>query len=108
MYISILETLTAALPGSSTFTSQVVDLPPEKKLVVSVNTDKSGTVYIEQSSDGTTWSTVSTVVLEPNIAIKIWIDVTQPHGRVRLVNSTAAQGYLKLFVATTNESLLIS
>lgn len=108
MYITIRETLTAALPGSSIFTSQIVDMSPEKKLVVSINTDKSGTVYIEQSSDATSWNPVSTVVLEPDFEIKIWIDITQPYGRVRLVNSTAAQGYLKLFIATTTESLLIS
>lgn len=86
------------LEASATFTgaAEKVDLPD---VMVSCQTDAAGTLYFDFSVDGTNWSTfpvsgfgVSAGIHEFHTAVKgpRWF-------RVRLVNGSSAQTYLRLY-----------
>lgn len=105
--MSIVERSSTPLSASATFFTSVVDINPEKQLVIVIHTDQTGTAYIEQSADGaTSWSTIASIVVVPNFEIKTWVNPTKPYGRIRFVNDSTAQGFLKLFAALTAEALM--
>ncbi len=107
MQKTILETSTTPLAASATFTSAIVNMIPEDKLLISIYTDKAGTAYVEHCIDPGTpsWTTVATVTLVANIETKIWTNPPNLGTRLRLVNGASAQTFLKLYIAKTSDSL---
>lgn len=90
--VSTLNSTTTPLSSSTTFTgSGEESIYPE--VLVSVNTDQVGTLFIDYSLDNSTWvsSSFSGYRIEPNITIAIKETIKNRYYRVRLVNGSVAQ-----------------
>lgn len=87
-----------ALAGSATFTG-TAENPVADGVAVSCKTDAAGTLYFDFSGDGTNWETF------PTAGFTVAADIHEYHTaklngrsfRVRLVNDSGAQSYLRLY-----------
>ena len=76
--------------GESSFeTGRVVGL---------VYSDKSGTIYIEQSGDGLSWDVIETISITGGSGKGFTIEKVAHHVRVRYVNGAADQAVFRLYV----------
>lgn len=72
--------------------------------------DQAGTLYIEESQDGTTWTTTTTVSVTANtLADSGWVTLSQRYYRFRYVNGATAQTSFSLWqsIAATAEAVTI-
>lgn len=91
-------TTTTALGSAETFTG-TGELDPQADVMVSCQTDNTGTLFFDFSVDGTNWGVfpvsgfeVASGIHEFHVAVK-----GPRYFRVRLVNDSGAQSYLRLY-----------
>ena len=91
-------TSTTPLASGATYTGTGT-LNNQPDVMVSLQTDNTGTLYFDFSNDGTNWTVfpvngfeVASGVHEFHVAVK-----GPRYFRVRLVNDTGAQSYLRLY-----------
>ena len=97
--VSTSNTSTTPLSGSATFTG-TGEQNDYAQVGVSLKTDAAGTLYFDFSNDGTNWDSTF-----PVNGFKVTADVHEFHTavklgryfRVRLVNGSSAQSYLRLY-----------
>lgn len=91
-------TTTTPLSGGSTYTG-AADRNSLPDVMVSCQTDADGTLYFDFSVDGTNWSTFPTAGFAVSAGIhEFHTAVKGPRDfRVRLVNGSGAQSYLRLY-----------
>ncbi len=104
---------TTPLAGAATYTQTAVDrfartaLPDAQELGILlvdrvrglIWADQAGTLYLEQSDDNATWSTVgSSVAVSANVSIELpWSIVTKRYYRFRYVNGATIQTAFRLY-----------
>jgi hypothetical protein len=66
-----------------------------------VRADVAGTLFIEQSSDGTNWFGLDTISIVANANQKINVDILLRYVRILISNGAVAQTNLKLYAFTT-------
>ncbi len=91
---------TTALGASVTFTSASFDVSSAKFIVGSVYADVDGTLYIEQSPDGTNWDVSSAFSVTGGTGIGFSVEVVAPYARVRYTNGATAQSSFRLYAYT--------
>lgn len=108
--ISIKNSTSTALAGDATFTGDwEPNLTSFSSIVVAVKTDVSGTLYVDLSPDGvnidsTLTFNITAGVVEPPHRIVL----TRRYARVRYVNGSSAQSYMRLQTMFGYHNLLSS
>lgn len=91
-------TNTTPLAASAAWTSSIQQLTRATEIVGSVIADEPGTLYIDQSGDGTHFDITESYAVTPNIGVAIETDVIDQWFRVRYINGANAQAVFRLFV----------
>ena len=89
---------TTALGASASFTSGSDDLNyrGHRTVVAHAFADQAGTLYIEQSPNGTNWDLVENVALSANVGVALVTVVESRYIRFRYVNGATAQTIFRL------------
>lgn len=96
--LALVDASTTALGASGTYnTPSPFTTAGSAKVVGTVFTDQAGTVYVDQSSDGTNWDATSSVSVTANTPTSFSVEVVAPYGRLRYVNGATAQTKLRLY-----------
>lgn len=91
------------ITSAGTYTSATIDMMAYLKFSIACLADQNGTLYAEQSSDGTSWTSASEVAIKASVETEIVVNVLKPYMRARYVNSANPQGYFKIFLTTIQE-----
>lgn len=86
----------SVLGANATYTSDVVDRPeqdiPDGYMRIWVLTDQSGNLYLEESHNGTNWTTTSSAVVSAGVSnILAWTKLSRRYSRCRYVNGATPQ-----------------
>ena len=89
------------LLANATFTQDTIDRQEQEIPIGStriwVNADQSGTLYLEESHNGTNWTTTATNVVSAGVqVIRDWTVLTRRYCRIRYVNGTTNQTSFKI------------
>ena len=92
---------TTPLLVNATFTQGAIDRQEQEIPIGStriwVNADQSGTLYLEESHNGTNWTTTATNVVSAGVqVIRDWTVLTRRYVRIRYVNGVTAQESFKI------------
>lgn len=88
----------APLPAGQTYTSRWVLADMFEAITGSCLTDQVGTLFVEQSGDGTVADTSTSVAITANTGASYNVPIVLPFVRLRMNNSAAsAQTSLRLF-----------
>jgi hypothetical protein len=90
---------TAALGISASFTGTTLDLGGNHEIknhLALVYADQAGTLYLEQSRDGSTWRITNSVAVSAGTVNTLSTSVHARYQRVRYVNGATAQGSFEL------------
>lgn len=104
MKIINFQNTTTALTGGSSFTGVTLNLGANPLISLHravVFADQAGTLYLEQSRDGSTWRTTTTQAITASTATIVEEKIVCQYVRVRYVNGATGQGTFEL-----NSSLL--
>ena len=96
--LNFLET-TTALGASATYTGNTLNLgsnPYYSKVRFLVFADQAGTLYLDQSRDGSTWRTTNAQAVSANTSYTLEYNISAQYIRVRYVNGATAQGSFEL------------
>jgi hypothetical protein len=89
---------TTPLLANKSWTSPVDNWFSTGRLVGTVFADQPGTLYVEQSPDGTNWDVVKYFSVSANAGLGFSVEKVAPYARVRYVNGPADQTVFRLFV----------
>ncbi|MEM4430207.1 MAG: hypothetical protein QXM08_03525 [Thermofilaceae archaeon] len=89
---------TTALAAGASWTSPTVDMLNHSKLYVTVFADQAGTLYIEQSPDGTNWDVSESISVSAGAGVAVVREIAARYCRVRYVNGATAQTVFRLYV----------
>lgn len=87
----------SALTASNSWTSGTQNLGHADTLTGTVFADQAGTLYIEQSYDGTNWDVSTSYAITASDGKGFSEDVIAPFIRVRYVNGGTDQGAFRLY-----------
>lgn len=73
------------------------------RITGSVFADQTGTIYIEQSGDGTNWDISTNYPVVASTGSGFSEELVLPYVRVRYVNGGTQQGVFRLFVRMTSQ-----
>lgn len=102
---TLVASTTTALGGAGTYTSASFATSSATKIVGTCLADQPGTLYVEQSQDGTNWDVSSSfpVNTDPNSrGLEFIVEIAAPYGRARYVNLATAQTVFRLYVYVSN------
>lgn len=94
--VSIVNSTATPLSGGATFTGQFEQTLPFESVVLSVLTDANGTLLLDQSPNGTNVDSTLSYNISANSNEVHRITMTRAFTRVRLVNGSSAQSFLRL------------
>lgn len=95
-------TSSSALGANGTYTSQALITDRADKISGSVFADQAGTLYIEQSNNGTNWDISTSYPVAANDGKGFSEDLLLPYVRVRYVNGGTAQGTFRISARYTS------
>ena len=101
-------TTSTPLAGNATYTSSVCASWPHSGLVVACLTDADGTLFVDFSPNGTNWDSTLTFNLSANLNEVHRVTITRPYFRIRVVNGSAAQSFMRLTTMADSYMLLSS
>jgi len=86
----------AVLLANETYTSPMVDRPeqemPDGYMRIWILADQSGNLYLEESHNGTNWTTTSSAVVSAGVSsILAWTKLSRRYSRCRYVNGATPQ-----------------
>ncbi len=88
---------TVALAASGTFTGTNVLVDGYSLITGTVYSDQAGTLYIDQSSDGTNYDVTTNVSVSAATGVSFSVQVVAPNARIRYVNGATAQTTFRLY-----------
>jgi len=96
-----LASTTTALGANATYTSATLDAAPWRRLIGTVISDQAGTLYVQQSPDGTNWDVQSSFSVAANDAtgggVGWSVEVVAPYARLYYVNGATGQTVFRLY-----------
>lgn len=102
--VSIINSTTTALSGSATFTGIAETTVGFSSILVSCKTDADGTLYVDFSPDATNWDRTVSYLVQNSISEVHRLTAVAQYFRVRFINGSGAQSYLRLQVLLNNHS----
>jgi len=94
----LLDYTTTPLSANGTWSSAVDSDVNVGRIVGSVFADQIGTLYIQQSPDGTNWDVVDSYSISASKGIGFSIEKVLPYAQVYYVNGSTAQTTFRLYV----------
>jgi len=94
----LLDYTVTPLAAGASWTSAVDSDPATGRIVGSVYADQAGTLYVEQSPDGTNWDVVDSFSVTAGAGFGFSVEKVCPYARVRCVNGATAQTTFRLYV----------
>ena len=96
--------ITTALAAGATFTGTTRDItttPRRNRVTARAFADQAGTLFVEQSRDGTTWRNPAThsVAVAAGETRQLTVDIVTRYWRVRYLNGATLQGAFELLSA---------
>jgi hypothetical protein len=91
---------TTPLTGSSTFTGSQFSTNGFGRITGTVFADQSGTVDVDQSSDGANYDYTSSFSVSASTGLAFSVEVIAPNARIRYVNGGSNQGTFRLYSFT--------
>lgn len=103
------DSTTTALAASGTYTtSAAVNVSAMRRVFGTVISDQSGTLYVQQSPDGSNWDVQSSFSVAANDAAgqgtSFSVDVAAPSARLHYVNGATAQTVFRLYAWAAPEA----
>lgn len=93
---------TTPLGSGATFTGATVSCANYKDLAATAYaTTIGGTLYIDQSSDGTNWDTSNSQAISAGIGGRLIAATAHPWCRLRYVNGAGVQGVFRCYLKGT-------
>ena len=89
---------TTPLAANGTWTSSTDSSTYTRFICGSVYADQPGTLYVEQSPDGTNWDIVDSYSVSAGAGLSFRDEKVLPYARVRYVNGATAQTVFRLYV----------
>jgi hypothetical protein len=89
---------TTPLAANGTWTSSTDSSVYTRFICGSVYADQPGTLYVEQSPDGTNWDISTSYSVSAGAGLSFSIEKVLPYARVRYVNGATAQTVFRLYV----------
>ncbi|MEM4844526.1 MAG: hypothetical protein QXU08_08975 [Ignisphaera sp.] len=89
---------TSPLGANASWTSASIDMLNYTKLYVTVFANQAGTLYIDQSPDGSNWDVTESISVSANIGVAVVREIVARYCRVRYVNGSTAQTVFRLYV----------
>ncbi|MEM4847321.1 MAG: hypothetical protein QW794_06160 [Thermosphaera sp.] len=68
------------------------------KLYVTVFANQAGTLYVEQSPDGSNWDVSESISVSASVGVAVVREIAARYCRVRYVNGATAQTVFRLYV----------
>jgi len=96
--LDLLDYTTTPLGANASWTSTVDNSPYTRYICGSVYADQAGTLYVEQSPDGTNWDLVDSYSVSAGTGLRFSVEKVLPYARVRFVNGATAQTTFRLYV----------
>lgn len=93
---------TESLDANETYTSESRLVDRADRIAGLVFADQAGTLYVEQSADGTNWDLSTSVNITANTGTKFSEELIAPYVRVRYTNGASGQGAFRLSAKTTS------
>lgn len=87
----------ALLAASASYTGVSLSVEGYARITGTVYSDQAGTLYIEQSPDGTNWDTATSLSVSAATATSFSVEVVAPYARLRYVNGATAQTVFRLY-----------
>jgi hypothetical protein len=104
-----LNSSTAVLTSSSTFTGVGTDISAHASLTVACKTDKDGILYVDFSTDNVNWDDTLTYSVLADMSEIHRLTILRRYFRIRFTNtSTTSQTYFRLQCIGGNQTLLTS
>lgn len=88
---------TTPLAENATWTSTAEDVLNWSRITGTCFADQAGTLYVDQSSDGTNWDVIDSWAVSANAGIGFTVELVGRYVRIRYVNGTNAQSVFRLF-----------
>jgi hypothetical protein len=88
---------TTPLGVGGTYAAPSKDVFAYRKIIGTIKTDQNGTLYIEQSPDGTNWDVSDSIAITGGTGVGFTVPIVGYRARIRYVNGAVAQTYLRLF-----------
>jgi len=88
---------TTALGANSTYTSSKQTVAGFSRLVGTVYADQDGTLYVEQSSDGTNYDVTSSFSVTGGTGLGFSVEIVAPFARIKYTNGANAQTTFRLY-----------
>lgn len=95
--LDLLDWSTTVLTGGSTYTGAQFTALGNGRIVGTAYADVAGTLYVDQSSDGTNYDYTSTYVVAAGVGTAFSTEVIAPFGRLRYINGVAGQATFRLY-----------
>ena len=89
---------TTPLAANASWTSSVDDSPYTRFICGSVYANQPGTLYVEQSPDGSNWDIVESFSVSAGAGLKFSVEKVAGYARVRYVNGANSQTVFRLYV----------
>lgn len=93
---STVNATTTALGAGATWTGTGELVTAFNNIVVACKSDVDGTLYLEQSPDGTNWDSSLTYKVTGGVNEVHRLTITRPYFRARYTNGSTEQGYFRL------------
>jgi hypothetical protein len=89
---------TTPLDANASFTSSSFDLSSYewRHFIATVYADQAGTLYVEQSPDGTNWDISESLSVSAGVGASLEVVIKSRYVRVRYVNGATAQSVFRL------------
>jgi hypothetical protein len=96
--LELVDYTTTPLAANGTWVSTTDSSAYTRFICGSVYADQPGTLYVEQSPDGTNWDVVDSYSVSAGVGLKFSVEKVLPYARVRYVNGATAQTVFRLYV----------
>lgn len=97
-----------ALGANEIFTGVAVDVSKYYAVTISCKSDQAGTLYVDFSVDGSNWDSTLTFPFDANINEVHRLSISKQYFRIRIVNGSTPQSYLRAQVLLGNQTALTS
>ena len=96
--LELVDYTTTPLDANGSWTSSTDSSVYTRFICGSVYADQPGTLYVEQSPNGTNWDIVDSYSVSAGTGLKFTVEKVLPYARVRFENGATAQTVFRLYV----------
>jgi len=93
----LMDSTVTALGASASYTGSARETKGYARISGSVFADQAGTLYVEQSPNGSNWDVSESVAVSAGVGAKFTYEIVCPYARIRYVNGATGQTTFRLY-----------